>query len=493
MDKLPSIVFITTDTQGQNMVSAYGARGEVNTPNLDRLAAQGVLFKNAVCASPVCTPARSAWYSGLHANRNGAWTNDQTMHRGLPLLADCLTVAGYRSVHLGKWHLDGKGYKGGDCPDGGFTAPWFDLASFYREHPEGGPNRYGAWAHGLEDEAFCFGHSVADKAIRVMQDADQTPLFLAVEFDEPHGPYISPPPFRGQTDYHAIWRPGTMNADLNGKPKIHQDYARFLREGNPQGDDLPVYYRHYHDCNRYVDYEIGRILDAVKAYLPADTVVIFTSDHGDHHGAFGLCAKGPTMYESTCAVPLIIKAPGVVAGLRTPALASGVDIFPTILDFAGVDRTQFRSGDGYTGLSLLPVLKGETESVREEAFMEFNRFGLGHDQDDGLFPIRCIRTRRWKLVINLFDRDEFYDLEADPEEAVNLIESAALVAQRNSLHDRLLAWQGTSHDPFRGPQWKMRPWRTDATHRFEGLFTSGYRDTWKDHDFHNLNRQENQC
>lgn len=203
--KSPSIVFITTDTQGRDMVSAYGKRGGVETPNLDRFAREGVLFENAFCASPVCTPARGAWYSGLYPNRNGAWTNNVSMKRGIPLLADLLGDAGYHCVHLGKWHLDGS-YEGDGKPDGGF-ADWFDIANYHQANPQDGPNRFRAWNRGLDDIRFCFAHQVADRAIDIMRTPRDKPLFLAVEFDEPHGPYICPPPFRGRFRYDEVYRP----------------------------------------------------------------------------------------------------------------------------------------------------------------------------------------------------------------------------------------------------------------------------------------------
>lgn len=487
--KSPSIVFITTDTQGRDMVSAYGQRGGVDTPNIDRFASEAVLFENAFCASPVCTPARSAWYSGLHPDRNGAWTNNVSMQRGVPLLPELLGEAGYRCVHVGKWHLDGGAYDGHGKPDGGFEPPWFDITNFHQANPQNGPNRFRAWTRGLEDITFCFGHQVADRAIQVMREAKDQPLFLAIEFDEPHGPYICPPPFRGRFRHADLYRPATLNADMTGKPAIQRNYADFLRAARENPDDLPAYYRLYHDCSSYVDHEIGRVLDAISELLPDDTLVIYTSDHGDHHGAFGLCAKGPTLYDATSAVPLIIKAPGGGRGRRIAALASGVDLFPTLLDFAGVDRPGLTPARGYSGVSLLPLARGETTSAREEVIMEYHRFGIGHDQDDGFFPIRGIRTTDWKLVINLFDRDELYHLAKDPDEAVNRIDDPACTAVRNDLHDRLLAWQDSYQDAFRSPQWKLRPWRTDATHTFEGLFTTGYFDTWRDeHDFHTPHR-----
>jgi uncharacterized sulfatase len=269
------------------------------------------------------------------------------------------------------------------------------------------------------------------------------------------------------------------------KPRIQRDYSRFLRNGRRDPTDLPRYYRHYYDCNRYVDWEIGRVLDAVAAHLPEETAVIFTSDHGDHLGAFGLCAKGPTMYDHTIAVPLIIRPPAGAGsgGLRVDAVVSSVDLFPTMLDFAGVRTDNLTLAGGYAGRSLVPLAAGRADEGRDAVFVEYGRFGIGHDQDDGFFPIRCIRTGDWKLAINLLDTDELYHLAEDPEEERNLIADPGAASVRNELHDRLLDFQQQVRDPFRGPCWLSRPWRTDARRQFEGLFTTGWSDAWENRAF----------
>jgi len=484
----PSIVFLTTDTMGREMCSAYVNRPGVETPHLERFAASATLFENAFASCPLCTPARSTWYSGLHPNRNGAWCNNVAMRRGLPLLAELLSAAGYATAHLGKWHLDSGSYNGHGHPDGGFAAPWYDLTNFLAEVGlDGpGPRRFGGWTRGLEEEAFCFGHRVADRAIDVLKahDHGKRPLFLAVEFDEPHGPYIAPPPFNTRFSFDEIYRPPTLNADMTGKPRIQQEYAAFLRANRKNPEDLPHYYEYYYNCNAYVDSELGRVLDAIQAFCPPDTVVIYTADHGDHLGAFGLCAKGPTLYDQTTAVPLIVRAPGLSSTARRVAgLTSSVDLWPTILDCAGVDRSGFTARRGYTGVSLAPVLRGETESVRDHVIVEYNRFGIAQTQDDGFFPIRGIRTDRWKLNLNLVETDELYDLERDPHETTNRILDPNAAEVRDALHDRLLAWQDETQDPFRGPPWTRRPWRADAAHTFEGLFTTGYKDRWPEREF----------
>jgi len=484
----PNIVFITTDTQGQGMLSCYVDRPGVNTPNLDRLAENAVLFENSFAACPLCTPARSAWYSGLHPNRNGAWCNNVSMRRHTPLLAEILSERGYQAKHLGKWHLDGGSYNGHGSADGGFDQDtWYDMTNYHQDTAEPGadyPNRFREWNLGIKDENYCVGHRVADRAIEIIkrQPTADKPLFLAVEFDEPHGPYICPPPFRGRNPYESLYRPPTLNANMAGKPEIQKKWAAYMRKNQRNPEDLPAYYSKYYDTNSYVDYEIGRVLDAALQYGGDNTMIIFTSDHGDHVGAFGLRAKGPTMYDHTTAVPLIIRAPGIAEdGRREKGMVSSVDIWATVLDMAGVEQDQgyVSPGNGYTCQSLMPVLRGETEQVRDHVIIEFNRFGVVHEEDEGLFPIRCIRTDDWKLAINLFDRDELYNLRDDPEEANNLIDGEACAGIRNELHDRILGWQKRTRDPFRGPRWLQRPWRTDAKHEFEGLFTTGWKDEWE--------------
>ena len=325
----PNIVFITTDTQGRNMLSCYVDRPGVETPCLDRLAKEGVLFENVFVACPLCTPSRGAWYSGLYPNRSGAISNETSVRRKHPLLAELMKETGYTCAHYGKWHLDAASYPGGGQPDGGFET-WYDLYNFYDEVGREGLNRFGGWNKGLRDENYCFAHNVADQAIRRMQEHDygRQPLLLAVEFDEPHGPYICPPPFNGRFKQDEIYIPPTFRSDMSKKPGLQQEYSAYLEATRPTADTYTGYYHRYYDCNSYVDYEIGRVLDAVRAHMPENTLVIYTSDHGDHLGAFGLNPKGPTMYDTTTAVPLIITGVGVQnTGRSVNDLIVSVDVW----------------------------------------------------------------------------------------------------------------------------------------------------------------------
>ena len=484
----PNIVFIVTDTQGREVVSAYGERPGVHTPHIDRLAAQGVLFENSFATCPLCTPARSAWYTGLHPDRSGACCNDVGLWRDVPTLAELLAMQGYETLHMGKWHLHGVLGDNG-TPDGGFAADaWYDVTNFLDDVGREGINRFGGWNKGLDDIEYCFAHRLADRAIDALKARRSAagPFFLVVSFDEPHGPYICPPPFRGRTAQEGHYVPPTFQAPLDKKPRLQQEYAAWLARLRKDLQSLPAYYDRYYDCNSFVDYEIGRVLDAIDRNCADGTVVIYTSDHGDHLGAFGLQAKGPTMYDHTLAVPLIIGAVGMApAGRREPGLVSSPDIWATLLDLAGLSPTEdrFPRARGYTGRSLLPVLRGEVPTVRDAVFAEWHRFGARHSQDDGFYPIRCIRTAGWKLSVNLFDTDELYNLADDPEEAINLIDEPSLQGIRTELHDRLLRWQDETNDVYRGSCWATRPWRPDLKPEFAGLSATGWADRWGSNDF----------
>jgi uncharacterized sulfatase len=274
-----------------------------------------------------------------------------------------------------------------------------------------------------------------------------------------------------------IYRPLTFGADLSKKPKLQQDYSSYLEGTRSYPGEYTGYYRRYYDCNSYVDYEIGRVIDAVRSHLPDNTYIIYSSDHGDHLGAFGLNPKGATMYDSTTAVPLIITGPDVDAKERRIAdLVISVDIPATILNLAG---TAFPNDPGYVGQSLLPLLNGQPAETRETVFMEYNRFLLGGLGADGFYPIRCARTQEWKLSINLFDTDELYNLAEDPDEAHNLIDDPQCAEIRNTLHNRILDHMAKTKDILYSPAWGRRPWRPEYKHEFLGFTTTGFKDNWE--------------
>jgi uncharacterized sulfatase len=164
------------------------------------------------------------------------------------------------------------------------------------------------------------------------------------------------------------------------------------------------------------------------------------------------------MYEEIVNIPFIVRWPNVAPNHTvTKELISHIDVTPTILEFFNLTPSKVLEGK-----SIIKMLKSPSEKVRDSVFIEFGRFEIDHDTQGGFQPIRCIRSKHHKLIINLLSSDEFYDLDVDPEEMTNLIESEKYTEIRNRLHIDLLQWMDNTRDPFRGYYWQQRPWRKDV-------------------------------
>jgi len=247
-----------------------------------------------------------------------------------------------------------------------------------------------------------------------------------------------------------------LEADMTDKPELHRVWAEAYAKNVPDG--FLNTKKRFLACNSYVDYEIGKVLDSLDHHCP-DALTIYTADHGFSLGnRGGLYDKGPASYEEITGVPLIVRKPGLIApGTRHAGPTSHIDITPTIMDFMGLEPAPI-----IEGRSMMPILRDPSAPFHDEVFIEFGRFTLHHDGFGGFQPYRTCVTRKHKLCINLLDTDELYDLESDPSELVNLIDSAEHKEIRDRLHDRLLEWMCETRDPFRGYHWERRPWRTDA-------------------------------
>ncbi len=449
-----------TDTQNRDMVGAYGTDA-MSTPNLDRLAASGLRFNRAYTTCPLCTPARSAIFSGRHPQVNGAWSNNMAPARNIPLMGEVFQYYGYEVAYTGKWHLDGSGYFGDGIAEGGFPQQWWYDGKCYLD--DLGPAMEACYrrAQTVEDlrsggfeERFIWGHRVSDRAIAFLKQA-QPPFLLVVSFDEPHAPSVAPPQWWEkweECDFSHFPEPINFFAELENKPSLQH-----LQRANRTKPEWQAYLKrraHFLACNSYIDHEIGRILNELDRSHADDTTVIYTSDHGDMMGAHGLQGKGPMMYEEVIHVPLIIRSPSAPAGHVTEAVVSHLDILPTMLELGGIEIPECLHGK-----SLVPLLRNPATRVHETVFSGFHRYAINHDDWGEFYPIRCVMDGRYKLVINLFDLDEFYDLQEDPGEMINRIEDSACTRERNRLHDILLEEMDKIRDPFRSFHWGNRPWR----------------------------------
>ena len=210
-----------------------------------------------------------------------------------------------------------------------------------------------------------------------------------------------------------------------------------------------------------MDHEIGRVLKTAEKLAPG-AMVIFTSDHGSFLGNHCLHSKGPTVYDEVAKVPFIIK-PGCCtdtfnqkqnAVYNMPV--SHIDLAPTIFEYMGIAIPKM-----FEGKSLIPMLTDPSERINDSVFIEFTRFETIHDGHGGLQIMRSVIDDRYKLSINLLDTDELYDNEIDPYEMKNLINDDKYAEIRNDLHKKIIDFMNRTADPFRGYQWRKRPWSTD--------------------------------
>lgn len=457
-DKKMNVVFIMVDSQARHMVGCYGDM-TVDTPNLDAFAASGVRFDKAYTAAPICTPARGAIFSGKAPQVNGAWTNNVSPHDSMPLMGTIFSHYGYKTGYTGKWHLDGTGYFGDGQPSGGFLPDWWYDGKNYAD--ELGPERFAEYRniHSLEDarkanfaEDECWGHRVATRAIDFLETAGDDPFVLVVSFDEPHHPSVTPPEYWEQFtgDDKIAKRPNDYVPLAGNKPRMQH-----IQRAQQNGDEMYLSPMNgFYGSNAFIDRQIGRVIDKVTELHGDDTLIIYTSDHGDMLGSHGLWYKGPQMYQETINIPFIARLPGGANGAVSQSLVSHLDIIPTILDLAGVEAPASLHGQ-----SILPVLKDPEARVHDCVMTNFHRFSINFDLFGSFYPIRCATGERYKLVLNLLDTDELYDLDNDPYELVNLIDDPAHAEARDRMHDWILAEMDRIRDPYRTYHWGKRAWR----------------------------------
>lgn len=457
MDK-KQVIVIMTDTQRKDMIGCYGNNG-MHTPHLDRLAQQGVRFERAYTCQPVCGPARSAIFTGTYPHSNSSWGNSMPLGDNVKTIGQRLHDQGIQTAYIGKYHLDGGDYFGnGICPDGWDPAYWYDMRRYLEELTDE-ERLLSRQAKTMErlgvKEEFTFGHRCSNKAIDYLSQKADDDFFLVVSYDEPHGPFLCPEPYASMYKDYELPKSANVWDTLEDKPAHHKAWAG--DNVHSDRDALRIKYQYLFGCNSFIDYEIGRVMDAIDQYAP-NALIIYTSDHGDAIESHCLMNKGAAMYDEITNIPFIVRWPGQVEpGTVHNQPTSHIDIVPTILDVMGLDQPKILEGR-----SMVQTLQDNYHRTNDRIFMEFNRYEVDHDGFGGFQPIRSVYDGRYKLVINLLTTDELYDMANDPAEMTNHIDDPEYSTIRDALHDHLLDWMNKTRDPFRGYYWERRPWRTDA-------------------------------
>jgi arylsulfatase A-like enzyme len=439
MDRPNILIFMTDHQRADTVLPEHPCQ----TPHLDRFAAEGVTFTETYCPAPHCCPARATFMSGQYPSRTGIWNNvlngqalQTGLNEGVRLWSEDLAAAGYRLHYNGKWHVtaeENPADRGWTEHDVACTAPqvhgpsWEGYRRVAAEGPPGARERYEIQRPGYGNYKICgvredeFGPGEDDftrtgtALIHELAESEE-PWCLYMGQGMPHDPYVPPRRFRELYDLADVPLPPSFRDELADKPAIYQRLRRQIW-GQLDEEEVREAICCFWALCTHLDEMFGELLKALEETGQAEnTLVVYTSDHGDYCGDHGLFAKGIASFRGAYNVPAVVRWPRAVAepGRRVEALVSLADFAPTFLEAAGlpVERP-------LAGRSLLPFLRGEEPPQWREAICT---------QCDGVelyYSQRAVWTREWKYVFNGFDFDELYHLSEDPHELRNLADDPA--------------------------------------------------------------------
>jgi arylsulfatase A-like enzyme len=439
--KKPNILFVFAD---QLRYSALGSSGNrvVRTPNFDRLASEGLVFDNALANHPLCSPYRANILTGKYGFANGVPDNEYVLWDNQVTLAQALKAAGYHTGYVGKWHLGTGPYTpkmrygfdylfASNCPNRHYGAAYF--------RNEAGP---------IKIDKFC-PEGETDEAIQFMENHVKTqgdsPFALVMSWEPPHWPYEQYPKEFNTYDPAKVDLP----------PNVPVQMAEFARR------EIAQYYGNV----SALDAQMGRLLEALgRLGIADDTIVCFSSDHGDHLSSHGygkpmdkwmhptMRASKATPYEESVHIPLLLRYPRIVqGGRRTRALFGSVDVMPTLLALCGVAIPA-----GVQGHNLAHVVTGKDGGTLPDSVYLMNMGTGWPDRERWTGFWRGVRTERW-VYARWNKRDDhesiLFDHQNDPYELNNLAGNPKFADVQQRMEARLKKWMADTGDPFeRGPR-----------------------------------------
>ena len=422
MSERPNILFINTDQHTWDVISAYG-NTHVKTPHIDRLHNNGISFMRSYSSDPVCAPARASWMTGRFTSEAGTPFNGGYLHEDIPDLGQVLQKSDYRAIHCGKWHVDGRnvydsfdvlyygqqriGAGGGEYYDAAMTHAVVD---FLTDYDKADPFYLQVWYVNPHD--ICeYGHNFETKempdAVRrgMLSEEDLPPLPENFNYDT------------RETVLHRVCR--RMDECL-----IHWPILRAMKTW----DNLQwrTFIWHHHRFVEKVDGEIGLILTALEQSGLADnTAIIFSVDHGEAFGQHQMFQKF-SLYEASIRVPFIVSSLGHNLNIPKGAFdhkhfVSGVDLLPTVCDYAGIDPPEHTRG-----ISVRPLVEGRDVPWRDFAFVESNYWGRALLFDRYKYVCEYIPYGHQKDLLppgpdsERIGLEQIFDLQNDPGETQNL-------------------------------------------------------------------------
>ena len=493
----PNILWIMADQLRYDCVGANGNR-IIKTPHLDRLAEESANFSRAFVQAPVCVPSRASFFTGRYPHSHRNRVNYTPLATSEVLLPARLQRAGYQTAIVGKSHLyyhypptadeaRQTGFELVDLHDGVyFTDPWSAYARWrqasdpmceipYRKLARQVPQLRGDLPPDANPYRAAIDERYTDttwtgirtrERLKELAGSEQ-PFFLFCSFWKPHGPYEVPVPFDSMYNDVEIPLPEPETLESIGRlpPPVEK---LILRSKKPQyamdRSQLQWLYRSYYGTVSHLDREVGLVLDALKETGARDnTIVVFTSDHGDQLMEHGLLGKN-VFFEASIHVPLMIRSSGSVRPGGYDAMVESIDVLPTLLELAGLPEPE-----NCQGHSLVPICSesGRTSPPRDAVFGEnvipevITSGGLDFSfvKGEGVKGVRhpdakMVRTRRWKYNYYPDGYEELYDLQNDSQERQNLAGDPAHKPVVDDLRQRLLNWLITADEVDQiAPRW----------------------------------------
>ena len=441
----PNLLFLFSDQHARHVLGCYGDK-LVKTPNLDRLAAGGVVFDNAYCPSPICVPSRMSMLTGRHPSAQDCWTNDDFLASDRPTWLHALGAAGYRPHLAGRLHAIGP-----DQMHGYVTRNVGDHSANYASilrrdmgplHQTNDPWRVSVDVSGAGQSAYQVKDvETADAACAELEriaarrrEGTTEPFCLSVGLMLPHPPYVAwaedyalyaerihaptlPAPDPAHEHPWLAWWRGDRGIAAVGPAAAHRARAA------------------YWGLVTRLDILIGQIVDTMERLgLAEDTLVVYTSDHGDQLGERGLWWKH-TFYEESVTVPLILRWPGhLPAGERRPQVVNLIDVTATMLDALGAAPLPHAQGT-----SLLGLARNSATPWIDETFSEYCTDAVPAWTGGMAVRQRMIRSGRWKLIYYHGYRPQLFNLVEDPRELRDLAEYPEYGTVREQLAQKLLA------------------------------------------------------
>ncbi len=441
--KAPNILIIHADEHRIDCMGAYGNK-DVQTPNLDLLAKEGVIYQNPYVSLPVCTPSRYSLLSGMDVQDHQAWTNHSTLNPAIETFPDVLKKAGYKTKAIGKMHFaptyldvgfdemilaeqDGPGRWDDDYHRDLMKNDLIDKidledqrSEYRKDAPDEYWNSFGTAITGLPD-AFYSTNWIANHSVKTIENWDESGNMLMIGFIKPHHPFDPPKKWVDMYDPDQLeLLPGWIDKPISYDTKQNKGY---FENATLNEKALRKSTAYYYASITQIDFEIGRMIQVLKEKgIYDNTLIIYTSDHGEHIGYHHQILKGGFLYESIMKSPLIIKYPkSQFAGTKNDNLVSNIDVAPTILKAAGLKIPATMSGQDLM----------DNSHSREYVFAH-----------NWLGAQAMARSKKYKLIQNRNGKSLFFDLETDSLEMNNLYDDANYQDEIKAHYQAMVRWQG---------------------------------------------------